>query len=201
MQPACPSCPPYQAFLDSVVAGVIPSMDAVAAVPNTIMALCLNNGEPWPTLGCCGGATCLPWPSGVALTLPAGRAASRACPPPRAGGLERVRRSRALRCFVPIFSSKQYVKALQGERSAGWPPLEGGLARCSVGFSLPCCSARQPGKALVEQQRCVPLLDWQFLLARRRWIWLRMFCPATAHEPSPPLLGPPTPPQASLLSC
>lgn len=34
---------------------------------------------------------------------------------PPAGGLERVRRSRALRCFVPIFSSKQYVKALQGE--------------------------------------------------------------------------------------
>jgi hypothetical protein len=32
-----------------------------------------------------------------------------------AGGLERVRRSKALRCFVLIFSSKQYVKALQGE--------------------------------------------------------------------------------------
>lgn len=38
--------PNTQAFLDSVAAGVIPSMDAVAAVPNTIMALCLNSGEP-----------------------------------------------------------------------------------------------------------------------------------------------------------
>ncbi|KAI7840917.1 hypothetical protein COHA_005349 [Chlorella ohadii] len=63
-----------QAFLDSVAAGVIVSMEAVAAVPNTLMALCLNSG-----------------------------------------GLERVKRSKALRCFVPIFSSKQYVKALQGE--------------------------------------------------------------------------------------
>ncbi len=35
-----------------------------------------------------------------------------------AGGLERVKRSKALRCFVPIFSSKQYVKALQASRNA-----------------------------------------------------------------------------------
>ena len=33
-----------QAFLDSVAAGVIVSMEAVAAVPNTLMALCLNSG-------------------------------------------------------------------------------------------------------------------------------------------------------------
>ena len=56
----------------------------------------------------------------------AAAAACRGLPPPHAsypaaapalsaGGLERVRRSKALRCLVPIFSSKQYVKALQGE--------------------------------------------------------------------------------------
>ncbi len=40
-----------QAFLDSVAAGVIVSMEAVAAVPNTLMALCLNSGalcSTWP---------------------------------------------------------------------------------------------------------------------------------------------------------
>jgi hypothetical protein len=66
-----------QAFIDSVKAGVVASMEAVAAVPNTLMALCLNRG-----------------------------------------GLARVRRSRVLRCLVPIFSSRHYLKALQGEASA-----------------------------------------------------------------------------------
>ena len=36
--------PPPQAFLDSVRGGVSVSMEAVAAVPNTLMALCLNSG-------------------------------------------------------------------------------------------------------------------------------------------------------------
>ncbi|KAL4856977.1 E3 ubiquitin-protein ligase UPL1 [Chlorella vulgaris] len=65
-----------QAFLDSVAGGVLVSMEAVAAVPHTLMALCLNSG-----------------------------------------GLKLVKESKALRCLVPIFSSKQYVKALQGESS------------------------------------------------------------------------------------
>ena len=29
------------------------------------------------------------------------------------GGLARVRNSRALRCFLPIFTSRQYLRALQ----------------------------------------------------------------------------------------
>ena len=42
-----PTPPPSrgaQAFLDSVNGGVLVSMEAVAGVPNTLMALCLNSG-------------------------------------------------------------------------------------------------------------------------------------------------------------
>lgn len=103
-------------------------MEAVAAVPNTLMALCLNSG------GWLGGAglvarsagcwRCLLQQVSARSTLTANdqrplvscepQAFSRNALSLRfAGGLERVKRSKALRCFVPIFSSKQYVKALQ----------------------------------------------------------------------------------------
>lgn len=55
-------------------AGVLPSGEAVCSVPNTLVALCLNNS-----------------------------------------GMERVRKTKALACFVPIFTSKAYIKALQGD--------------------------------------------------------------------------------------
>ena len=54
--------------------GVLPSGEAVCSVPNTLVALCLNNA-----------------------------------------GMERVRQTKALSCFVPIFTSKAYIKALQGD--------------------------------------------------------------------------------------
>lgn len=128
-----PLPPLLQAFLDSVAAGVIPSMDAVAAVPNTIMALCLNSGAcaARAAVAARGRAVHAGWRPGLRPfpPLPA-HDAQRPVAPRHAGGLERVRRSRALRCFVPIFSSKQYVKALQGERGAARP-------RASV-FELRC---------------------------------------------------------------
>lgn len=55
-------------------AGVLPSGEAVCSVPNTLVALCLNNS-----------------------------------------GMERVRQTKALACFVPIFTSKAYIKALQAD--------------------------------------------------------------------------------------
>ena len=64
-------------------AGVLPSGEAVCSVPNTLVALCLNNA-----------------------------------------GMERVRETKALACFVPIFTSKAYIKALQGDTP---PALGAGL--------------------------------------------------------------------------
>ena len=64
-------------------AGVLPSGEAVCSVPNTLVALCLNNA-----------------------------------------GMERVRQTKALSCFVPIFTSKAYIKALQGDTP---PALGAGL--------------------------------------------------------------------------
>ena len=64
-------------------AGVLPSGEAVCSVPNTLVALCLNNA-----------------------------------------GMERVRQTKALACFVPIFTSKAYIKALQGDTP---PALGAGL--------------------------------------------------------------------------
>ena len=52
-------------------------------MPNTLVALCLNNA-----------------------------------------GMERVRQTKALACFVPIFTSKAYIKALQGDTP---PALGAGL--------------------------------------------------------------------------
>lgn len=57
-----------------VQAGVLPSGEALCAVPNTLVALCLNTG-----------------------------------------GLARVRNSKALECFVPIFTSRAYARALSGD--------------------------------------------------------------------------------------
>lgn len=53
-------------------AGVLPSGEAVCAVPSTLVALCLNEK-----------------------------------------GLERVKESKALDCFVPIFTTPTYLRALQ----------------------------------------------------------------------------------------
>ena len=64
-------------------AGVLPSGEAVCSLPNTLVALCLNNA-----------------------------------------GMERVRQTKALACFVPIFTSKAYIKALQGDTP---PALGAGL--------------------------------------------------------------------------
>ena len=64
-------------------AGVLPSGEAVCSVPNTLVALCLNNA-----------------------------------------GLERVRQTKALACFLPIFTSKAYIKPLQGDTP---PALGAGL--------------------------------------------------------------------------
>ena len=64
-------------------AGVLPSGEAVCSLPNTLVALCLNNA-----------------------------------------GMERVRQTKALSCFVTIFTSKAYIKALQGDTP---PALGAGL--------------------------------------------------------------------------
>ena len=64
-------------------AGILPSGEAVCSLPNTLVALCLNNA-----------------------------------------GLERVQSTKALACFVPIFTSKAYIKALQGDTP---PALGAGL--------------------------------------------------------------------------
>ena len=53
---------------------MLPSGEAVCSLPNTLVALCLNNA-----------------------------------------GLERVKQTKALACFLPIFTSKAYIKALQGD--------------------------------------------------------------------------------------
>lgn len=63
--------------------GILPSGEAVCSLPNTLVALCLNNA-----------------------------------------GLEKVRATKALACFVPIFTSKAYIKALQGDTP---PALGAGL--------------------------------------------------------------------------
>lgn len=41
-------------------------------------------------------------------------------PTPPAAGLERVRASKALYCLAPVFTSKHYLRALQGEGRAGF---------------------------------------------------------------------------------
>lgn len=64
-------------------AGVLPSGEAVCSLPNTLVALCLNNA-----------------------------------------GMERVRQTKALSCFVTIFTSKAYIRALQGDTP---PALGAGL--------------------------------------------------------------------------
>lgn len=99
--------PPYtQAFLDSVAGGVLVSMEAVAAVPHTLMALCLNSG-----------------------------------------GLKLVKESKALRCLVPIFSSKQYVKALQGETlPLVSPSLWLVAVRHAVPYGWYCWKPHEPGE-------------------------------------------------------
>ncbi|KAH7291322.1 hypothetical protein KP509_29G011900 [Ceratopteris richardii] len=65
------------AFLDSIVAGVLPSSDAVGCIPHALDALCLNNS-----------------------------------------GLQAVNEYKALDCFVKIFTSKSYLKALSGDTPA-----------------------------------------------------------------------------------
>ena len=62
---------------------MLPSGEAVCSLPNTLVALCLNNA-----------------------------------------GLERVKQTKALACFLPIFTSKAYIKALQGDTP---PALGAGL--------------------------------------------------------------------------
>ena len=62
---------------------MLPSGEAVCSLPNTLVALCLNNA-----------------------------------------GMERVRQTKALGCFVSIFTSKAYIKALQGDTP---PALGAGL--------------------------------------------------------------------------
>lgn len=69
--------------LFAIQAGVLPSGEAVCSLPNTLVALCLNNA-----------------------------------------GMERVRQTKALGCFVSIFTSKAYIKALQGDTP---PALGAGL--------------------------------------------------------------------------
>lgn len=79
-------------------------------------------GWDWVGLGAAGRpqqtATCLGPPQQARTSLPyaAGThtvSRARRLYPHNPGGLQRVKASKALRCFVPIFSSKQYVKALQ----------------------------------------------------------------------------------------
>ncbi|KAL0033594.1 hypothetical protein WJX79_006288 [Trebouxia sp. C0005] len=72
-----------EAYLKAIQAGVLPSGEAVCSLPNTLVALCLNNA-----------------------------------------GMERVRQTKALGCFVSIFTSKAYIKALQGDTP---PALGAGL--------------------------------------------------------------------------
>lgn len=69
--------------MSALQAGILPSGEAVCSLPNTLVALCLNNA-----------------------------------------GLERVKSMKALSLFVPIFTSKAYVKALQGDTP---PALGAGL--------------------------------------------------------------------------
>ncbi|DBB00800.1 TPA: hypothetical protein ACH3X1_000730 [Trebouxia sp. C0004] len=72
-----------ETYLKAIQAGVLPSGEAVCSLPNTLVALCLNNA-----------------------------------------GMERVRQTKALGCFVSIFTSKAYIKALQGDTP---PALGAGL--------------------------------------------------------------------------
>lgn len=74
---------PQLIWQTNVQAGVLPSGEAVCSLPNTLVALCLNNA-----------------------------------------GMEHVRQTKALACFVPIFTSKAYIKALQGDTP---PALGAGL--------------------------------------------------------------------------
>eukprot|EP00252_Welwitschia_mirabilis_P007759 TRINITY_DN1943_c0_g1_i1.p1 TRINITY_DN1943_c0_g1~~TRINITY_DN1943_c0_g1_i1.p1 ORF type:complete len:3671 (+),score=717.88 TRINITY_DN1943_c0_g1_i1:355-11367(+) len=64
------------AFLDALMAGVPPSSDAVACIPQSLDALCLNNL-----------------------------------------GLQAITERGALKCFVKIFTSKTYLRALSGDTS------------------------------------------------------------------------------------
>lgn len=79
--------------------GVLPATDTLIAVPNTLMALCLNTH-----------------------------------------GLAKVKDSQVLRCLIPVFTTKTYVKALQVRHC--WLVRMPCCCVCPLSLCIPPCRCR-----------------------------------------------------------